>query len=651
MRLIKLCWISFMLCVLPLSAQEGLNLPTELYILLNEGVVERYGLGISGVQQVTPADEFVLDFQVAPDGNWIAYRTENGLFMANMYQPETLRQIEGASASIPLVRGRGETVAWSPAGDVLAYTTENGGRVYLADLDTFVDLGTAGIFNLMWSPEGRYLAAEAEEGVWWIFRRELNNLALTSAIPGSQGATWLNDTQIIFAAPEGGLIGMDLTNANQQIPLLDGSTIYHHPKTLPDGRLHVFQGNEVTEATLLQVTLNANGAQSADISAGVVDLTGVQWAPGGNLLTAFQGGALALIDPVSGGGFTLPISSAAAYSWGPLYPPSAAGIQLPTDGYFLALDNSGIQQVWRLPANGTLPVTITPATSSISEYALSPDETRVAYVSNRRLWLYILGSESSPLELLTLSEINNPIQPAFSPDGSTIYFQDLQGIQRIPATGGEVNPFATSAVSVYENPLPANGLNAVALIETLDDRRSISVLDGETGTALVTYTVQSVAGSPSAPFWLEGSTLGFIGTLRETLVDGVPMSGGVVTDTPGLYLADVSNPTQAPTLLFSLLNDIRLLDVIALDAVTLRGLVQQGAPAAIQILDIPRSGETPVIVGNAGYMVNPQLAPDGNAVIGSTAPDGGLLTYELMTQIRTLLDTLPQVVHFRWSQQ
>ena len=62
----------------PLLAQDGLNLPSALYVLTAEGRVDRYGLGAEGVRMITPEDEFVIDFGVAPDGNWLAYRTEIG---------------------------------------------------------------------------------------------------------------------------------------------------------------------------------------------------------------------------------------------------------------------------------------------------------------------------------------------------------------------------------------------------------------------------------------------------------------------------------------------------------------------------------------------------------------------------------------------
>src|SRR3982750_1801648 len=124
----------FALCLLLLTvglarAQDGMDLPTPLYLLTNNGQVQRIGLGTEGVTTVTPEDAFVVDFGVAPDGNWLAYRTEKGLYILNMYTQEAAT-IEEGPAVLPPSRGRGDTLAWSPTGYMLAYPTAYGVRTY-----------------------------------------------------------------------------------------------------------------------------------------------------------------------------------------------------------------------------------------------------------------------------------------------------------------------------------------------------------------------------------------------------------------------------------------------------------------------------------------------------------------------------------------
>src|ERR1051325_7483168 len=104
------------------------GLTTPLYLLTNNGQVQRIGLGTEGISVVTPQDAFVVDFGVAPDGNWLAYRTEKGLYIFNIYSQEAAT-IEEGTADVPPSRGHGYTLAWSPTGDMIVYTPSYGARV------------------------------------------------------------------------------------------------------------------------------------------------------------------------------------------------------------------------------------------------------------------------------------------------------------------------------------------------------------------------------------------------------------------------------------------------------------------------------------------------------------------------------------------
>src|SRR5262245_35588225 len=117
-RKLSLFAFCFVLFVTVIHAQDGLNLPTELYVLGNNGQVQRYGLGAAGISTVTPESDFVVDFGVAPDGNWLAYRTEQSLTILNMFTGES--SVIENGAGVPSARGRGDTLAWSPSGDALA---------------------------------------------------------------------------------------------------------------------------------------------------------------------------------------------------------------------------------------------------------------------------------------------------------------------------------------------------------------------------------------------------------------------------------------------------------------------------------------------------------------------------------------------------
>ncbi|MBZ0286226.1 MAG: hypothetical protein K8I30_01325 [Anaerolineae bacterium] len=329
-RILSLAWL--LLYALTASAQDALDLPAPLYVLLNEGQVQRYGLGAEGIRFVTPEDRFVLDFGVAPNGDWLAYRTETELIVRDM--AGDMERVLDTAAGVPPVRGEGETVAWAPGGDALAVTTEYGGRIYLgeaaATIDalnfTPVDVRESPLNQWLWSPDGRYLAAEAAENVWWIYRREAGTMVLSSALVSAVGAAFVTNTELVFAPEAGGLTLMDLANANEQIILLDDTWNYALPFMLPEGMLGVFGRQKVDPDLELNqgrlLGLKAGVAEINYLSEAPLQLDALRWAPSGAWLVSFSGGVFALVDPLTGQTFALPIAGAVAYSWGPISPES-----------------------------------------------------------------------------------------------------------------------------------------------------------------------------------------------------------------------------------------------------------------------------------------------------------------------------------------
>lgn len=316
--------IALLLAAMPLFAQpEGLNLPTDLYVLLNEGIVQRYGIGAAGIRNITPENVFVIDFGISADGERIAYRTQEALMIATT-NGEGEPLTADTNAGIPPTRGQSDTVAWSPSGHAIAYTTLEGAKVYYTDLGVAVSLTQPGLVGVSWSPDGRYLVAEAQHNIWWIYRISGAAPILQAAIPSSIGTTWANESQLAFAPADGGLILMNLDAANQQTVLLDDSAEYRLPVLAPDNRLYFFQRNkddaEVPEGFGQLVAL-APGAEALDvIGTTAIDLNGLRWSPGAMFMVLFEGNVLALFDAVSGLGQPLPINSIVAYDWG-TYPP------------------------------------------------------------------------------------------------------------------------------------------------------------------------------------------------------------------------------------------------------------------------------------------------------------------------------------------
>ena len=454
---------------LPARAQDALNLPADLYVLLNEGEIQRYGVGASGETTLTPSGLFIVDFGVDTQGERIAFRTESGLFVIDVVNGGQPQLIEGPSADVPPYRGEGDTIAWSPNGDAIAYTTTYGGRVYFntGAAPVFVDL-REGIFkSLSWSPGGRFLAAEADQNVWWIYRRQGSSLTLTSAIPSSIGTAWVSDSEIVFAPADGGLRLMNLDQANAQAVLLDESVMYRMP-TLNAQDALVFFGRDPNDANVPDgygrlLRLKRGAQQVETIGQVPIALANVRWAPGGSLLVAFQGGVIALYDPSTGLGFPLPIQDVVAYDWGPLpttassaapaptapptqaapaptqppptaVPPTAepptveptqipistvTALKLSADGFFLAPDAQGIVQVWKLSASGQPPQPFTQSGSDVSEFAVAPYGKTVAYVVDAQLWVLTNGQQPQLIAKLNDFVRSSPLSAATAPNSLT----------------------------------------------------------------------------------------------------------------------------------------------------------------------------------------------------------------------------------------
>jgi len=612
-------------------AQDGVNLPTALYLLRGEGLVERVGLGNAGITTVTPPDEFVIDFRVAPDGNLLAYRTRVGVLIADMYSDAEPVLLEGERASVPLIRGSGETIAWAPDGGAIAYTTLYGGRVWQAG-GTFTDLTTPNLRHLMWSPGGTYLAAESDIGAWWLFRRDAAGMVLIAAVPESAGATWVSDALLAFAPPEGGLRLMDLSQGNTQSELVAGPIRYFLPLMTVEGVL-AYEGSDPEGqpvGQLRQVTLDGT---ISDLGEMDVDVSGLRWAPRGEWLVAARGGVLALVNPLTGEGFTLPFNGISTYSWGVPLPPPVERLPLQQPVFFIARDNTGIAQVWRLRPDA-LAETITPAITDVLSYSVSPAGDRLAYVSNGGLWLTELNGADTlaePVEVVRLT-LETDITPVFSTDGAQLYYRDRQdnttAIWRLDIAEGTSTPFVADADGqTYTHPQMASGINALLVTRTGDDGDTALVLiDAVSGE-------QRTVGPYDKGWWLNGARFAFTGQLGDAMV-------------PALMRLDATNLTDSPVVLTSILENWEVLDVAQSPAGDTRLLIRQQRPGMVTVLQLPPGGGLNA-EGNVGYITQPNISPDGTALLGLTHP-GGILIYQPINGERLRLRGVQGVRAVQW---
>ncbi|MEQ8674578.1 MAG: hypothetical protein RLP44_23760 [Aggregatilineales bacterium] len=638
----------FIILTLPsgmlLRAQDGLNLPTELYILLNSGVVQRYGLGVAGVVDITPEADFVIDFAVGPDNDLLAYRTEAGLTLYRMSTDSDI-QLEADTAGDPPIRGRGVTMAWAAQGDALAYSVRYGVRVMFdsgAEQPTFADIQISAPVHLEWSPGGRFLAVEVEDQIWWIYRRDGTTMTLTSALTSSYGIAWRNDSLMLFAPADGGLIQMDLANGNQQTVLRDGSTLFRLPFILPDGSLAVFTraANEATlDAGLFYRQLfgvsNTGTVSAGEPSLVAVDLTGVRWAPGGDVLLKFESGTVSLVLPMTGEGFTLPVSNAVAYNWGAPFPASTIGFTTTYSGFFIAPDPFGIRQIWRLPRNGTAPEQLTVAESDITDYAVMDAGAGLAYFSAEALWFLPLDPSGTAGNANRLAVVDASASSLdFSAEGGTLVYGTNAGVWSVAINGGEpALILEADATQIRPSIGTATGSVLAVISSGADDNNAdVQVIDGETGNAI------SVTRASDALWLADGRVIGF----------GTDANGESTISVYTLNQPDATGAVlrSANTIL------LEVKEVTTGNGGTLRAILRNNtrfSPSPSQMIQVSvNSGEADDIA-NIGFLTDPNISPDGLYVAGYTGANGGLVIYDLVENQTLTLITPTLISNFQWA--
>jgi len=616
----RLFW--FMLVLLWLtsartSAQEdALNLPSELLVLRNDGVLERYGLGAAGVAQIPLSDTDIVDFGLAPDGVTLAYRTQNALKLFNLLSGAG-SEVEGASASFPPYRGRGQTVVWSPDGLTLAYTTDYGLRFYFPASNQFADVTTTAALHLLWSDDSAYLAVESENNIWWVYRRDNNAMVLHAAIPDSLGAAWVDVNVLMFMPSTGGLYLMDVANANAQAQIGRTDTQYKLPALRPDRSIALLtrrltdSSTPATGGALALAVFDAQAGWTVEpLSETAFDAAGMRWSPQGALLVKLSGGVLALVDAMSGQGFNLPTSGIVAYSWAVQRRASAEPLPLSADAFFLTRDYTGFQQVWQLPASGQPPQPVTAAEASVTVYDVASDGLTVLYVSDGAL-RFLPADADEPRVLLESDAI---FGVSLKSDGSAAVYE----------ADGKIYSISTAADSVPQELL--SGYESPRYFGRDETRLLVRLPDGDLG--LYDFTTRDVFR---------------LGAYRDALAlaDGTLIAVGkpAADDIEGVYVVDISGAAP-PLLLYGVPGERIAAQVVTIASGTVRVLVNGigTTPTRAEVIDIAvNSG--PIGLSSVGFIADARLSGDGRFVVGM-ANAFGLLAVRDLTSGREALHTL-----------
>lgn len=613
----------FILVSTPVLAQEdALNLPTDLYVLADTGRVERYGLG---VQTVTPEGETVIDFGVAPDGVWLAYRTGDALKLLDM-TTGVARTLEGATAASPPFRGRGQSVSWSPDARALAYTVDYGLRVYFnVEPASFFDVPTTPILDMVWSPDSKYLAAEAENNIWWVYRREGEQMILHAALPTSFGVAWADTNVLMFAPETGGLYLMDVANANAQAQIAEANVFFSSPAARARGEVVVFARPEddtnitPTAGYLTRVTFAENGTQFESMSDTSVDLNGLRWGPRGTLLVALGSGILALVDPASAQGFALPMTGVVSYSWGGIRPTSTEPVTPTSEAYFLGDDITGARSIWRLPRDGSPAAPITAPEIVVETYTVASDGRTLAYAAEGQVWLQRPDADA-PTALIAAANVTGL---SFAPGDTTLAYDADGAIFTLDLTTEGAAPTQLLAGYVAPRYSPDGATMLVRLP------------DGDVGQFTPATGEVLRWGAFDKVIWLaDGRPLGI----------GAPIRDG----SSGLYLLDTTGAAP-PALLFAANPGMMVVDAVEATVGQARVIVaRQNAPGRLQLYDVTVNGGGSTVLIEPGFALNPRLSPDGRYMVGLADGAGTLVVFDLNIGRQVVLSQVRRIDQLRW---
>ncbi len=355
--------------------------------------------------QLTTRAGLELQPALAPDGHSIAYATDrSGALEIHV------RGLSGEAVETPVTSDGGHNVqpAWSPDGRFIAFHSDRRGGIWVIPARGGIarQLTSEGS-HPAWSPDGTMLAFQSDEFVDLspvAFGAQVGSIVWTVAADGSRprpitqtgrprgghaSPTWSPDGRhlaftVFDGGPDNGVWIVDVKTGDVRA-LLRGHGMYE-TVFAPDGSVLYAAGGEpvVWRVRLDARTSAAVGAREAIAVASVPGVRGLSISPGGGQL-AFAG--LGLSSHL----WSLPVTpdGSPAGEPRPLTTDTSRRNSLPVispDGTRVAYMSRRRGQppnVWVMGIDGTSPEQMTSDEASDAQPSWYPDSRRVAYVSNR----------------------------------------------------------------------------------------------------------------------------------------------------------------------------------------------------------------------------------------------------------------------------
>ena len=393
----------------------------------------------------------------SPDGSQIAFwstRNDGGIYV--------MPALAGGARRLSGTASGPNRPQWSRDGQEIAYKVGNNIEILsvsTGDTHRIVPQHSQGIFDLAWSPDGRFfafihargnLAAQVTQLV--LLRvSDGKEFEITDGVTNVWSPAWRDGSRTLaYVSNRGGprdlwiqRLKEDGEPASEPTQMTTGLEILSANFSVDGGRVAYSKGRYISNVWRVPILEDrvATWDDAERITHDQADVEFVDVSPDGTELavSSDRSGEPNLWILPSSGGEMRSLTTDPTPDWQPDYSPDGKEI------LFYAF-RSGNRDLWVVPAAGGAARQLTTHEARDSYPTWSPDGTRIAFDSERSgnadIWLLTVAS--GEIERLT-TEPRGERHPTWSPDGEWVVFFSGGRPWRIPAHGGEPESLGTTS--------------------------------------------------------------------------------------------------------------------------------------------------------------------------------------------------------------
>jgi serine/threonine-protein kinase len=277
-----------------------------------------------------------------------------------------------------------------------------------------------------WSPDGQWIGYVASGRIWKVPVTGGTSVLVVDpglSFAGGGGGTWTEDGRILFTTGNTGIMQVSENGGDESVylELAESDSDHHEVFALPDGRGVLYAPHRTT-TTHDRIEVAADGVRTVIVEHTGARIDNPRYSATGHVLYQRHG--------PNGGLWAVPFSLEALAATGDPFIVSADGRHgsAASDGTLIYLEGGGGgDNVLRwLSRDGTLSDPLSDENRGFTNPSFSPDGKKVAVTEfgdeETDIWIYDL--ERGANSRFTF-ESGSDLFPAWSPDGSTIYYWNV----------------------------------------------------------------------------------------------------------------------------------------------------------------------------------------------------------------------------------